>query len=131
MKNLRASTFLLSLFGVLFIYSCVSNEAQKLESSDILGRWILKEAYRGGKSTSTLEKVYFEFLENRQLKTNFNIEFQDQTVSYEVKERNIFIKGDSNLNIKAAKDLDDNLIFDSDDAAVSLKTRVVPHHIFF
>lgn len=111
MKNVSAITMI--LMSSLFIYSCVTSETQALDASDILGKWTLKEATRGGKPTSTLESIYFEFKENGQAKSNFNLEGQDQELTYELKEGNIVIKGASNLNIEASKDLDGHLVFNT------------------
>lgn len=113
MKKSSLFTFTAFFLGILFMGSCATTETKTLEQSDILGKWILKEASRGGKPTSTLKDIYFEFMENGEAKTNFNIETKDQTLSYELKEGTISLKGENNLDIKASKDLDENLTFDT------------------
>ncbi|MGK0388114.1 MAG: hypothetical protein ACI94Y_000842 [Maribacter sp.] len=113
MKNSSLITFTALFLGILFISSCTTTETKTLEQSDILGKWVLKEASRGGKPTSTLQNIYFEFMENGQAKTNFNIETKDQILKYEFKEGAISLTGENNLNIKASKDLDGNLTFDT------------------
>lgn len=113
MKRLSLFTFAAFFVGVLFVSSCATTETKTLEQSDILGKWTLKEASRGGKPTSTLQNIYFEFMEDGQAKTNFNIETKDQTLSYELKEGTISLKGESNMNIEASKDLDENLTLDA------------------
>lgn len=113
MKNLQLLAILAMLLGSLLIYSCNTSETQALETSDVLGKWNLKEAYRGGKPTETLRGVYFEFMENGQAKTNFNLEGQDKMLTYEMKEGKILMKGDGSLDIKAEKDLDGNLTFNT------------------
>lgn len=109
MKNLSAITMV--LMSSLLIYSCVGTDTQILETSDILGKWNLKSATRGGKPTSTLESIYFVFKENGQATSNFNLEGKDQELTYELKEESILLKGASNLNIQATKDLEGLLTF--------------------
>lgn len=109
MKNL--STFTMILLSSLLIYSCVTTETQSLERSDIIGKWNLKSATRGGKPTSTLESTYFNFQENGKATSNFNIEGEDQELTYEIKDGNLLLKGASNLSIQATKDLEGLLTF--------------------
>jgi hypothetical protein len=113
MKRSSLFTFTAFFMGILLFNSCTTTETKTLEQSDILGKWILKEATRGGKPATTLQGIYFEFMENGQAKTNFNIETKDQILTYEFKEGAISLTGENNLDIKASKDLDENLTFDT------------------
>lgn len=106
----------LSLLGVAFLLaitlaSCVTTSEEQIESADILGQWTLKEAFRENKPTSTLESVYFNFDENGQVATNFNLEGEEQSLTYEVNDGEIQMKGANNLYIKARKNEKGDLEF--------------------
>ncbi len=127
MKNLNALT-LITLFSAAFIFlqSCATESAQDLSSSDIQGKWVLKEAFRGGKETQTLSGVYFEFTEDGKVKTNFNRESQDQILDYEVKEGKISMKGASNLNGVLNKDTEGLLTLNTSLADFKFKLILEP-----
>ncbi len=57
--------------GLLFtILSSACGKDSDIDTTDLLGRWDIREAYRDGKSTDTMVGMYFEFSEDGQLTTN-------------------------------------------------------------
>ena len=69
--------------GLLFAFllSACGNDSD-IETSDLVGRWDIREAYRDGKSTDTMVGMYFEFSEDGQLKTNMT--GADESYSFEI-----------------------------------------------
>lgn len=70
MKSFFAPYTLLGL-SLLFVtvFSACGDDAA-VQSSELVGRWEIKEAFRDGKATDTMEGMYFEFSEDGQLVTN-------------------------------------------------------------
>ena len=80
MTIIRASLSigLILLLGLLFLQCDSEPKQEKGESIDykalILGNWTLKKAYRDKKESVGLANTFFEFKENGQMETNFNME---------------------------------------------------------
>lgn len=58
----------IALICFLGLISCSSEK--KIVESDIVGRWEVYQAERGGKPTQTVNGAYFEFMPENQLYTN-------------------------------------------------------------
>lgn len=70
MKNSRIQLFcLITLFSLSF--GCSSDSKLDKDSKNkVIGKWEIKEAFRNGKLTKSLDNLYFEFYEDGQMRTN-------------------------------------------------------------
>jgi hypothetical protein len=70
MKNSRIQ--LLCLIGLCSLtYACTSEAKLNKEAKNkVIGKWEIKEAYRNGKLTESLDNLFFEFYEDGQMRTN-------------------------------------------------------------
>ena len=65
--NLRILTFFLACIGLLT--GCQDEQTSSKEEL-ILGRWEIQQAYRNGRTTESLEELYFEFYKDGKMNTN-------------------------------------------------------------
>ena len=57
------------LFGIALLASCQSR--QENDNQDIiLGKWEIRQAYRNGRLTESLDELYFEFFQDGKMNTN-------------------------------------------------------------
>lgn len=70
MKNSRIQLlFLLTLSS--FSFACTSDaKLDKKSQNKVIGKWEIKEAFRNGKLTESLDDLFFEFYEDGQMRTN-------------------------------------------------------------
>lgn len=65
---------------LFFLASCGDDNA--LTSTDLAGRWVIQNATRNGEPTTTMEGMYFEFLDDGKLLTNMT--GAEEAYSYEL-----------------------------------------------
>ena len=80
MKFYFAPLVALGLLSAFLLSACVNDG--DIQTSDLVGRWDIREAYRDGKPTDTMVGMYFEFSEDGQLKTNMT--GADEAYSFEL-----------------------------------------------
>lgn len=70
MKNSQLQLLcLITLSSISF--ACTSDaKLDKASKSKVIGKWEIKEAFRNGKRTESLDNLYFEFYEDGQMRTN-------------------------------------------------------------
>lgn len=102
MKN---AFFILTLS--LFIMAC--SGVATINEEHLIGKWKLYEAERDGKSTLSLQGVFFDF-KNNEVETNFPIQGLGQTYRYESKK--IYITGDDDLIFNVNSLNEDSLVVD-------------------
>ena len=88
MKLLITSTLFLSLFS-LGLNSC-ANEP-KIEQTDLLGRWEIKEAYRNEQSAEDMQGLFFEFFGDGKMLTNMSSSTSE--AQFELKKQTILQRG--------------------------------------
>ncbi len=120
------SKIILILLGFSFFSISCGSETKSLETKDIQGDWQLKEAFRDGKKTGTLESVYFNFKDNGTVNTNFNAEMEEFQSTYEIKEGTIVVSGNHPLKINAERTLEDELILKTGIANAKFKLVLEP-----
>lgn len=70
MKNSRIQLLCLITLSS-FSFACTSDAKLDKESKNkVIGKWEIKEAFRNGKLTESLDNLFFEFYEDGQMKTN-------------------------------------------------------------
>lgn len=84
----------------------------KVKIGDLNGKWLIDSAERDGKSTKSLQKGYFQFLENQSMHSN--VMNTTDTLSYSVEGNKIIIE---NLDYKF-------LILHFANDSLSLRTRI-------
>ena len=103
--NLRIFAFLLAGIGLLT--GCQEEQSDKKEEL-ILGRWEIQQAYRNGKTTESLEQLYFEFYKDG--KMNTNLLGATETASYEM-ENGTLLQRDSQMDINYnIQELNDSIL---------------------
>jgi len=88
-KGFKYPVFLTFFILTGFLLSC-GNSADT--NNYLQGEWHISKAYRNGRKTVTLEKVYFKFWNLDSLQTNFT--GQDRKFKYIVRNDSIVIDGD-------------------------------------
>lgn len=70
MKNSRIQLLcLITLSSISF--ACTSDaKLDKASKNKVIGKWEIKEAFRNGKRTESLDNLFFEFYEDGQMRTN-------------------------------------------------------------
>ncbi len=103
--NLRIFAFLLAGIGLLT--GCQEDQSDKKEEL-LLGRWEIQQAYRNGKTTESLEELYFEFYQDGKMKTN--LLGATETASYELEDGKL-LQLDSQMDINYnIQELNDSLL---------------------
>ena len=75
----------------LFVLSSVACKQKVIDNNEKLhGDWQILEAYRNGRKTVTLEKVYFKFWNGDSIQTNFTGD--EISAEYYIKDDSIVIK---------------------------------------
>lgn len=100
--DLRIFAFLLVSIGLLT--GCREEQSDKTEEL-ILGRWEIQQAYRNGKTTESLEELYFEFYQDGKMKTN--LLGASETASYDLEDGALLQREsrmDINYNIQELND---------------------------
>ena len=77
----------LSLLFVLLWTGCTTETAEDKDKALLLGRWDIQEAIRNGKITEALDGIYFEFLPESKMISNFNLSVEDRQSPYTLKEK--------------------------------------------
>lgn len=90
----------LVLLTVACLLGACKNDEVDIEST-IKGRWELEEAYRNGNATETLAGLYMDFKANGKMQTNITPE--EETLTYEIKDKQILQRGGS---LNAAFDIE-------------------------
>ncbi len=127
MKNI---SLILSLsLGMMFIFNACVTETKSLEKTDIVGDWQLKEAFRDGKKTGTLESVYFSFKEDGTMKSNFNMSMEEMDAKYEIKNGTIEVGGAHPLKINVERTLENELVFKTGISNAKFKLHLEPLEI--
>lgn len=65
---------------MLALFSCRSDQKEEQEAK-LFGKWEMATAYRDAKETTTLNNVYFEFLEDGTMSSNLPINPTGETFS--------------------------------------------------
>ncbi|MEM6377722.1 MAG: hypothetical protein AAF705_05895, partial [Bacteroidota bacterium] len=95
-KNSRIQLLCLyTLFSLSF--GCSSDaKLDKDSKSKVIGKWEIKEAFRNGKLTESLDNLYFEFYEDGQMRTNIlgasmqaNYDFSNGKIKQEAGEEGV------------------------------------------
>ena len=97
MKN--SNIYWLALFAAV-IFSCKQDNSQTKEL--IVGSWVLEEATRNGRPAESLASLYFDFLPDGILKTNFNSIPEEG--NYEIKGDKLLLRNlsrDSDLDVES------------------------------
>ena len=82
MKSLLAPLTTLGLVVAFSLLLVCCGDDNSIQIADLTGRWEIQEAFRDGKSTDTMEGMYFEFVEDGQLTTNMT--GADETYRFEL-----------------------------------------------
>lgn len=70
MKNSRLQLLCLIMLTSLS-FACSSDAKLNKEAKNkVIGKWEIKEAFRNGRLTESLDNLYFEFYEDGQMRTN-------------------------------------------------------------
>ena len=84
----------LPLLGILVLSGC-GQEQDDDKKELILGRWEIQQAFRDGQATETLDKLYFEFFKDGQMRTNL---MGAETATYELEDSQLYQR-DSQMDI--------------------------------
>ena len=90
-KLLTISISIIFSSFILLFSSC--NSSDKLNSK-LQGKWNLKDAYRNGRKTSTMENVYFRFWNKDSIETNIPISEKLIYSSYLIEGNDILLSSD-------------------------------------
>lgn len=105
---------------VIFLGCCFSNcsdpvKEDKVDLAQIIqGHWILKKAYRNKKQTVALENTFFEFHEDGNMKTNFNVDMKTENHPFLVRKNIIRRQTPDSLTYH---------IYEASDTSLTLQTR--------
>lgn len=85
MKNKSVIGLTTLFFSILFLFGC---KGESVDNTDtLIGRWDIREARRNGQATESLDRLYFEFFEDGNMKTN--ILGADEEATYELDDNTI------------------------------------------
>jgi hypothetical protein len=88
--------YLLYLSGFSFLFFCCKQQ-DKITDQDIIGTWEVYEALRNGKPTKTLEAATIQFKDDKSVLSNV---LPDQApLKYQLKDRNLLIKGNESYDL--------------------------------
>lgn len=115
----RANHIIVLLLSIIF-WSCESEEPA-FENNDLLGRWEIKEATRNGRSTESLDELFFEFFADGNMTTNLG-GFQE-SATYEI-EDNVIMQRESQFDV-------DYTIKGISDTSLQLSTQLRDYYFKF
>ncbi|MEM9822949.1 MAG: hypothetical protein AAF985_17850 [Bacteroidota bacterium] len=85
-KLLRGALFLMVLLA-----ACTNDKPKDEEQNILEGKWQIKQALRKGNVTDALKGIYFEFLPESKMISNFNLSVEARESTYTLKE-NILVE---------------------------------------
>lgn len=96
MKNSRIQLLCLITLSS-FSFACTSDaKLDKASKNKVIGKWEIKEAFRNGKLTESLDNLFFEFYEDGQMRTNIlganiqaNYDFSNGKIKQEAGEEGV------------------------------------------
>ncbi len=120
MKSLRFIA-VFAILAPLFLTTSCTSDTKEFSETDILGKWVVKEAMRNGQNTNVLNGFYFDFQEGGKLSSNFNRKSEDQEYTFELKDGKIIRKGGEAIDIEFDMPTDSEMHLDTKLAGASFK----------
>ncbi|MEM8906969.1 MAG: hypothetical protein AAGD05_03910 [Bacteroidota bacterium] len=121
------------LFGAICLVSvlltaCTTDPVTEKNKALLLGRWEIKEAMRNGKLTEALDGIYFEFLPENQMVSNFNLSVEDRRGEFTLKK--LILTEQNEIDRKRVFEIqqldEQNLIFSTEYQEMRFKLHLIP-----
>ncbi len=119
----------LAIIGTTLIMNSCKSDLKTIEIKEVVGDWKLKEAFRDGKKTGTLESVYFNFKKDGTISTNFNASMKEIESTYTLSEGTIEVKSTPPLKINVERTLENELMLKTGLANAKFKLILEPAEV--